>query len=100
MINSLRNVPDDWTLLFNGTFSYVYTDDFSADNDNLKKTIDSISSIESFQFKKHRLRCELSEFKKIQRKNEDYFLIALGYIAVYALFLMMRPILIVVTNVL
>ena len=82
LINSLRNVPDDWTLLFNGTFSYVYTDDFSADNNNLKKTIDSISSIEYFQFKKHRLRCELSEFEKIQRKNDDYLLIALGCITV------------------
>ncbi len=86
LINSLRNIPDTWTMFHNYTtiynqqiiiFKFATNSMFTADKDNLLKGLNYVQFINNYTITKAIYRCEKSEYEKMQEINDDKFLMGI-----------------------
>ena len=87
LINSLRNIPDSWIIFHNYTtiynqqiiiFKFATNSMFTADKDNLLKELNYVQYINNYTITKAIYVCKKSEYKKMQEKNDNQFLMVIG----------------------
>lgn len=78
LINSLRNIPDNWVqfhkiINYTYVFTFMTTNMFKADEDNLIEDTKYLDNFKSYSKKSQVLTCQKSDFKLIQEANDANF---------------------------